>query len=105
VEVSVQDNPVIPPDQLPPPSHPQPRAFVGPSSSWTVEEGDQGWDAHIEGLDGRMTEHVHTDTVSEAVAWATARCTWVLVAAGGRHWWAGTEPRPPDLEADWPVQD
>lgn len=97
----MQDNPFIPPDQLPPPSYPQPRAFISPSSAWTEEEGDQGWDAHIEGLDARMTEQVHTLTVAEAVAWATARCTWVLVAAGGRLWWAGTEPRPPDVEADW----
>jgi hypothetical protein len=102
VEVSVQVNPFIPPDQLPPRSHPQPRAFVGPSPLWTDKEGDHGWDAHIEGLDARMTEQVHTVTVAEAVAWATDRCAWVLVAAGGRHWWAGTDARPADVEADWP---
>lgn len=62
------------------------------------------WRAHHEGPDGRMTESIDGDTPEDLVGWARQRTGWVLLAdAAGTFWWAGTDPRPADVERDWPA--
>ncbi|QGN58882.1 hypothetical protein [Nostocoides sp. HKS02] len=79
---------------------PSPRAFVGLVAG-SPEDATDRWYAHVEiNYPVGMIERSDKGTLEEVVAWARERTSGVLIVAEPLMW-AGTDPRPDDVDVDW----